>query len=66
MPEDERSGAAPVAVIGYDVWTARFGSDPGVIGKPIRLGKAHYTIVGVMPARFGLPSQPQLVGRRCN
>ena len=62
QPEDERVGAAPVVVIGYDVWTARLGSDPGVIGKSVRLGKASYTIVGVMPASFGLPSQPQLVG----
>ena len=54
--EDERVGAAPVAVIGYDVWTARLGSDPDVIGKSVRLGKARYTIVGVMPANFGLPS----------
>ena len=60
QPEDERVGAAPVAVIGYDVWTSRFGSDPDVIGKVIRLGKASYTIVGVMPANFGLPSTHSL------
>ena len=60
QPEDERIGAAPVAVIGYDVWTARLGSDPEVIGKSVRLGKASYTIVGVMPANFGLPSTHSL------
>jgi predicted permease len=60
QPEDERAGAAPVAVIGYDVWTARLGSDPEVIGKSVRLGKARYTIVGVMPANFGLPSTHSL------
>ena len=60
VPEDERSGAASVAVIGYDLWTTRFGSDPGVIGKPIRLGKATPTIVGVMPATFGLPTSHSL------
>jgi predicted permease len=60
QPEDERVGAAPVAVIGYDVWTARLGADPDVIGKSVRLGKASYTIVGVMPASFGLPSRHSL------
>jgi predicted permease len=60
QPEDERAGAAPVAVIGYDVWTARLGSDPDVIGKSIRLGKTSYTVVGVMPASFGLPSRHSL------
>ena len=60
QPEDERAGAAPVVVIGYDVWTSRLGSDPDVIGKSIRLGKASYTIVGVMPGHFGLPSTHSL------
>lgn len=55
QPEDERVGAPPVVVIGYDVWTARLGSDPGVIGKSVRVGKADHTVVGVMPASFGLP-----------
>ena len=60
LPQDERSGAAPVAVIGYNVWTTRFGSDTGVIGTPIRLGRSTYTVVGVMPATFGLPSSHDL------
>ena len=40
LPEDERGGAAPVVVIGYDLWTTRFASDTGVIGQTVRLGKA--------------------------
>jgi putative ABC transport system permease protein len=55
VEEDERSGAAPVAVIGHDLWTARFASDPEVIGTTIRLGREPHTIVGVMPPNFGLP-----------
>jgi putative ABC transport system permease protein len=60
QPEDERVGAAPVVVIGDDVWRARLGSDPDVIGRSVRLGKAAHTIVGVMPAQFGLPSRHSL------
>jgi len=55
VPEDERSGAAPVAVIGYDLWTTRFGSDSAVIGQSVRLGTSSYTVVGVMPDSFALP-----------
>jgi putative ABC transport system permease protein len=55
LPEDERGGATPVVVIGYDLWTTRFGSDSGVIGQTVRLGKTPYTVVGVMPDGFGLP-----------
>ena len=60
QPDDERAGAAPVVVIGYDVWTARMGSDPDVIGKSVRLGRVRHTIVGVMPKNFGLPSTHSL------
>ena len=52
---DEEAGAPPVVVLGYDVWTTRFASDPAVIGRAMRLGNDIYTIVGVMPDRFGLP-----------
>lgn len=52
---DEAPGAPAVAVIGEQLWKSRFGSDPQVIGRSIRLGAAHHTIVGVMPAAFGFP-----------
>jgi predicted permease len=52
---DERAGAPPVAVLGHDVWRARFGSDPGVVGRAVRLGGAHATVVGVMPEGFAFP-----------
>ncbi len=52
---DELPGAPPVAVIGYDVWQARFGGDPDVIGREIGLGNARATVIGVMPEGFGFP-----------
>ena len=55
QPADERRGAPAVAVIGYDLWAARFASDTSIIGTSIRLGKDPYTIVGVMPRTFGMP-----------
>jgi predicted permease len=55
IEEDERAAAAPVIVIGYDVWEERFASDPDVIGKTVRLGNAMSTVVGVMPEGFAFP-----------
>jgi putative ABC transport system permease protein len=55
VEEDERPGAPPVVVLGYDVWRTRFGGDPGVIGRDLRLGTAVHTIVGVMPDGFAFP-----------
>ena len=53
--EDERPGATPVLVIGYDEWQRRFNGDASVIGRTMRLDEAVYTIVGVMPKGFGFP-----------
>jgi predicted permease len=52
---DERKGASAVVVIGYDVWRTRYASDPGILGKEMRLGETVHTIVGVMPEGFGFP-----------
>ncbi len=54
-PDDERETAAPVAMIGYDVWQSRFVHDRSVIGQQIRFGSVDYTIVGVMPEGFTFP-----------
>ena len=55
VEEDAREGAAPVVVIAYEEWQRRFGGDPGVLGREIRLGATAHTVVGVMPEGFGFP-----------
>lgn len=52
---DEYASAAPVVVIGYDVWQSRFASDRAVIGQTVRLGGVFHTVVGVMPEGFAFP-----------
>ncbi len=52
-PDDDRTpGGHPVAVISYRYWLARFGSDPGVIGKKIMINGYPFTIIGVSQAGF--------------
>ena len=53
--EDERPGAPPVVVIGYDVWRNRFGGDSAIVGRTLQLGATTHTIVGVMPQGFAFP-----------
>ncbi|HEV2736212.1 MAG TPA: ABC transporter permease [Longimicrobiaceae bacterium] len=55
VEEDERPGAAPVAVVGHDLWRTRFGGDPAVVGRTVRLGNSPATVVGVMPPGFAFP-----------
>ncbi|HEX7018466.1 MAG TPA: ABC transporter permease, partial [Gemmatimonadaceae bacterium] len=52
---DAEPGAAPVVVIGYDVWQRRFSSARDVIGRDLRIGKERHTVVGVMPDGFEFP-----------
>jgi len=53
--EDERQGAPPVVVIGYDVWQSRFAGDSRVIGRALQLGASQHTVIGVMPQGFAFP-----------
>jgi predicted permease len=55
VDEDERPGAPPVVVIGYDVWRSRFAADSGIIGRSVKLGDESHTVVGVMPEGFAFP-----------
>ncbi len=55
VDEDERPGAPPVVVIGYDVWRSRFAADSGIIGRSVKLGDEPHTVVGVMPEGFAFP-----------
>ncbi|HLE84980.1 MAG TPA: ABC transporter permease, partial [Thermoanaerobaculia bacterium] len=48
---DEDEGA-PVAVIGDRLWRDRFGADPGVVGRVLRLNGVPFTVVGVAPEGF--------------
>jgi putative ABC transport system permease protein len=59
LDDDERFGAPPVIVIGYDVWQSRFAGDPAIVGRAIRIGRNAHTIVGVMPRGFAFPVSHQ-------
>jgi putative ABC transport system permease protein len=48
---DHAAGAPAVAVIGDGLWRRRFGSDPAVIGREVRLAGAVTTIVGIVDSR---------------
>src|SRR5690606_26349798 len=52
---DERADAPPVAVLGYEVWKDRFGSDPAILGKSVKLGDSFATVVGVMGEGYAFP-----------
>lgn len=56
-PADEVAGAPAVVVIGHAVWMSRYGGDPTVIGRSLRINGTPAAIVGVMPEGFLFPGQ---------
>lgn len=50
--EGEAPGEQPVLVLGYSFWRKRFGGDPSVIGKQVRIDGKPVEIVGVVPKQF--------------
>ncbi len=51
-PDDDRGQIGYVVIISHDLWRKRFGGDPGVIGKTVRLDDDPMTIIGIMPRGF--------------
>jgi predicted permease len=50
--DDQTPKARPYAVISYDYWSRRFGKDPGVVGRKVRVGNDLFEIIGVSPKGF--------------
>ncbi len=51
-PEEELSGATPVAVISHALWLRLFDGSPHVTGRTIEISGRPYGIVGVAPPGF--------------
>jgi predicted permease len=52
LPEEDKPGAAPVALIGDGLWKRKFGLSRDVLGKRITLNGKAYTVVGVAPGQI--------------
>jgi putative ABC transport system permease protein len=59
-PEEDRKGAEMVVILGYSIWKNRYGSDPNILGRPMRINGTPATIVGVMPDGMKFPSSQDM------
>jgi putative ABC transport system permease protein len=57
---DEDRPGSTVALISHSLWQRRFGLDPGVVGRTLRLDGTLYSIVGVMPEHFNFPEYAEV------
>src|SRR5262249_4327403 len=54
--EEAPGPGSAVALIGEELWRVRYGADPNILGRTIRLNEQLFTVVGVMKAGLRLPS----------
>jgi len=52
LPEDQVDGKDQVVVISNNLWRTRFGSDPNIVGRNVRINANSYSIVGVLGEDF--------------
>ena len=54
LPEEDRPGGAPSALLSYGLWQRRFGADPSIAGKAVMLGGQSCNVTGVLPPGFAV------------
>jgi putative ABC transport system permease protein len=59
-PEEDQPGGNQVVLIGYELATRLFGGAQNAVGQHLALDSKDYTIIGVVPPKFGV----QLLGRQ--
>jgi putative ABC transport system permease protein len=60
LPGEDVAGAPAVVLIGDELWHRRYGGDPRVLGRAVRVDGEPGTIVGVMPPGFGFPDEQEV------
>jgi len=66
LPEEDRPDGRFEIILSHGLWMRRFGGDPKVLGRVIRLNESSFTVVGVLPAGFrtleipGAPGYPEM------
>ncbi len=55
--EEDRVGGDPVVVLAHGFWQRNFGGDTNIIGRTMQLSGNTYTVIGVMPSDFVMPTE---------
>jgi len=55
LPEETQIGREREMILSYGLWTRRFASDRGIVGRSIEINGHPWVIVGVMPPAFDFP-----------
>lgn len=60
LPEEENPGTHTV-LLSHRLWKSRFGGDPGILGRAVRINGVPFTVIGVGPPGFQFPAEAAAV-----
>ena len=60
LPHESGAAGVQVAILGYDLWQRRYGGDPNILGRIVRLNEIDTPVVGVMPPDMKFPANQEL------
>jgi predicted permease len=60
LKEEEAPGAPGAVILSHSLWVRRYGQDPGILGRTVRVDGEDRTVVGVMPSGFQFPLKEEL------
>jgi putative ABC transport system permease protein len=60
LPEEEREGRHRVVLLSHGLHVRRFGGDPAIVGRDLRINGRPFTVIGVMPRGAGFPAPADL------
>jgi putative ABC transport system permease protein len=56
VPAEHQRGRDRVIVLSHALWRSRYGADPGIVGRRLRLNDELFTVVGVLPPAVRFPA----------
>ncbi len=57
---EDQPGREREAIISDGLWRRRFGGNPAIVGKSVRIDDQNYTVIGVMSPSFDFPIATEL------
>ena len=60
LPHEDQVAGVGVVILGHSLWQNRYGGDPNILGRRIRINQADETVIGVMPPGMNFPYNNEL------
>ena len=52
LKEEDQPNRSNVLIVSHALWVRRFGADPAVVGRTVRLNESSFKVIGVLPPHF--------------